>query len=144
MNKKELYAGFWKRFAAFLIDSVIIFVAGFMVGIVFGFWWSLTFGVAKGVETAGYFLGIIVAWLYYAIMESSPKQATLGKQAVGIKVTDMDKKRISFGKASGRHFSKFFSSFLFIGFLMIAFTKKKQGLHDIIADCLVVNSEKLE
>jgi uncharacterized RDD family membrane protein YckC len=59
---------------------------------------------------------------------------------LGIKVTDLNGSRIDFGRATGRYFGKFISSIiLFIGFIMVAFTQKKQGLHDILADCLVVN-----
>jgi uncharacterized RDD family membrane protein YckC len=83
-----------------------------------------------------FFLG---PWLYYALMESSKNQATVGKLALGLKVTDEKGKRISFGRASGRFFAKILSSIILgIGFLMIAFTEKKQGLHDEIAGCLVV------
>jgi uncharacterized RDD family membrane protein YckC len=72
-------------------------------------------------------------------MESSSKQATLGKMALGIIVTDLEGQRISFGKATGRHFSKIVSGIiLYIGFIMVAFTEKKQGLHDMMAGCLVV------
>jgi len=72
-------------------------------------------------------------------MESSSRQATLGKMALGIVVTDMDGKRISFGRAVGRNLGKIISQIiLLIGYFMIAFTQKKQGLHDIIANCLVV------
>ncbi len=60
--------------------------------------------------------------------------------ALGIKVTDLNGHRIGFGKATGRYFGKIISAMiLFIGFLMIGFTKKKQGLHDMMAGCLVVN-----
>jgi uncharacterized RDD family membrane protein YckC len=72
-------------------------------------------------------------------MESSPKQGTLGKMALGIVVTDMDSRRISFGRATGRYFAKILSGLILgIGFLMVAFTEKKQGLHDILAGTLVV------
>jgi uncharacterized RDD family membrane protein YckC len=72
-------------------------------------------------------------------MESSARQATLGKMAVGIKVTDEAGARISFGRAVGRYFGKFVSTIiLLIGFLMVAFTEKKQGLHDKLAGTLVV------
>ena len=78
-------------------------------------------------------------WLYYTLMESSRFQGTLGKMAVQIKVTDLDGNRISFGQATGRHFGKFLSAILLgIGFIMVAFTEKKQGLHDVMAGCLVV------
>jgi uncharacterized RDD family membrane protein YckC len=84
-------------------------------------------------------LGIVVAWLYYAIQETSPKQATLGKQALGIVVTDLQGKRIDFVKATIRYFSKIISSIiLLIGYIMAAFTEKKQALHDMIAGTLVL------
>ena len=73
-------------------------------------------------------------------MESSQKQATLGKIIVGIKVTDLEGNRISFAKASGRHFGKYISAFILcIGYIMAGFTEKKQALHDILASCLVIN-----
>ena len=72
-------------------------------------------------------------------MESSRFQGTLGKLAVQIKVTDLDGNRISFGRATGRHFGKIVSGMiLMIGYIMVAFTERKQGLHDIMAGCLVV------
>jgi len=83
--------------------------------------------------------GYIVPWLYFALMEASAKQATLGKLALGIKVTDEAGNRVSFGRATGRFFSKILSGMILcIGYIMIAFTKKKQGLHDILAGTLVV------
>jgi len=95
------------------------------------------------IETAGqglgFLLGTLIQWLWFTIAESSKWQATIGKKLVGLKVTDENGKRISFGKANGRYWSKIISTLiLFIGFFMIAFTKKKQGLHDKIAGTLVV------
>jgi len=88
----------------------------------------------------GNILGIILGWVYFAIMESSSTQGTLGKMALGIKVTDLEGSRVGFGKATGRHFGKIISALiLLIGFIMVAFTQKKQGLHDMMAGCLVVN-----
>jgi len=84
---------------------------------------------------------LVGGWLYFALMESSAWQATLGKRAVGIKVTDMEGGRISFGRATGRHFGKFVSALIFyIGFIMAGFTEKRQALHDIMAGCLVVKA----
>ena len=78
-------------------------------------------------------------WIYYAGMESSANQGTLGKMAVGIKVTDLNGERISFARATGRYFSKIISALIIaIGFIMVAFTSKKQGLHDMIAETLVI------
>jgi uncharacterized RDD family membrane protein YckC len=86
-----------------------------------------------------YVIVIVGTWLYYALMESSEKQATLGKMAVGIKVTGMNGARISFGNATGRFFGKILSGLImYVGFIMVAFTDKKQGLHDMMANTLVV------
>lgn len=82
---------------------------------------------------------LTIGWLYYAIMESSTPQGTLGKMAVGIKVIDMQGNRITFARATGRFFGKIISKMiLYVGFIMAGFTEKKQALHDIMADCLVV------
>lgn len=78
-------------------------------------------------------------WLYHTLMESSRYQATLGKLAMGSIVTDLNGQRISFGRANGRFFGKWVSGAIFnIGFLMAAFTEKKQALHDILASTLVI------
>jgi len=77
-------------------------------------------------------------WLYSAFMLSSSYQATLGKMIFGMKVTDLSGNRISFARATGRHFAKWVSAaILFVGFLMVAFTERKQGLHDMLAGTLV-------
>jgi uncharacterized RDD family membrane protein YckC len=89
----------------------------------------------------GYIILLVVGqWLDYAWMESSAKQATLGKLALGLVVTDMEGRRISFGRASGRFFAKIITGFIpfAIGYIMAGFTEKKQALHDMIASCLVV------
>lgn len=128
------YAGFWKRFVAAIIDGIILTIGGWLIGSLIGvlFGW---FGIPLA-----YLVGFVGGWLYYALMESSEKQATLGKQALGIIVTDIDGNRISFGRATGRDFAKFISSLtLLIGYIMAGFTEKKQALHDIIANCLVIN-----
>jgi uncharacterized RDD family membrane protein YckC len=86
-----------------------------------------------------YLVWIIIYWLYYSVMESSSKQATLGKMAMRIIVTDGQGNGISFARATGRLLAKIISTIiLLIGYLMIAFTRDKQGLHDMIADTLVV------
>jgi uncharacterized RDD family membrane protein YckC len=80
-----------------------------------------------------------MAWMYEALLVSSTKQATLGKMAVGIVVTDMLGQRISFLRATGRHFGKHVSRIILVaGFLMQPFTEKRQVLHDIMAGCLVL------
>lgn len=135
------YAGFWKRVAAILIDGVVFGVPAWIVGfllmggaIVSGD--PDTFGGAF----MGFWLFMVVGqWLYFAGFESSSWQATPGKRALSIKVTDLHGHRISFGKATGRHFGKILSAIiLYIGFLMAGFTERKQCLHDKVASCLVV------
>ncbi len=139
----ERYAGFWKRTLASIIDSLIT-----TIGMVFGIALIilLLFSIFdRKFQSFTYIaifdiLIIIIGWLYFALMESSSKQATLGKMFLGIKVTDLNGNRIDFGRATGRHFGKLISAILLsAGFIMVAFTKKKQGLHDIMAGCLVVN-----
>jgi uncharacterized RDD family membrane protein YckC len=134
-----VYPGFWSRFAAAFLDGIILLiisiVAGFALGLILG-----AAGMsAQQVGPIGNLLGILIGWLYYAYQESSPKQATIGKQAFGMKVTDLNGNPISFARATGRHFAKWLSSIiLLIGYIMAAFTEKKQALHDMIAGTLVV------
>ena len=137
------YAGFWVRFCAAFIDGIVVNIIGMIVGFIVGFIVGMTLGSTEAVQglagLLGGIIGIIISWLYFALMESSPKQATLEKQALGIKVTNLDGRSISFGQATGRYFAKFISTLiLLIGYVMAAFTKKKQALHDIMASTLVV------
>jgi len=130
------YAGFWRRFAAWVIDAALVWAAAVAVVVVFSPWgepWRDIDGLPAVL------FWIVGPWLYWALMESSPTQATLGKMTLGIIVTDTEGKRVSFGRATGRHWAKIISGLiLFIGYFMAAFTSRKQALHDIIADCLVV------
>jgi tetratricopeptide (TPR) repeat protein/uncharacterized membrane protein YeaQ/YmgE (transglycosylase-associated protein family) len=135
------YAGFWKRVAATLVDTIIIAVGFFAVAFLFGIMFGIETFDSHVFKRWFLMLCFITGWLYSALMESSPHQGTLGKMFLGIKVTDLNENRIGFGKATGRYFSKYISSFILgIGCIMVAFTQKKQGLHDIMAGCLVVNS----
>lgn len=142
------YAGFWKRGIAYMIDGIVfnvsIVLVSFIVVTVVG---TDAPTILKGmIEDMSDFsrgiiglLGPIIIWGYFAVMESSPTQGTLGKMALGIKVTDLEGNKISFGRAAARNFGKFISFIILIGIIMIVFTQKKQGLHDIMAGCLVVN-----
>jgi uncharacterized RDD family membrane protein YckC len=128
------YASFGKRFLAALLDGIILSIINILVSYVLG----LVLG-QSGTQV-GQLVGVLIAWIYYALQESSDKQATLGKQAMKIVVTDLEGKRIDFVKATIRYFSKIISSLiLLIGYIMAAFTEKKQALHDIIAGTLVLN-----
>lgn len=136
------YAGFWKRVAACLIDSVIMTVAALFAGLVLGVLYGVLFRSSGGAGIFGNLVGMAMQWLYFALMESSSSQATVGKLVVGIKVVDLDGGRLSFSRATGRHFSKMISAFTFgIGYIMAGFTARKQALHDMIASCLVVNRD---
>jgi uncharacterized RDD family membrane protein YckC/Tfp pilus assembly protein PilE len=135
-----VYAGFWKRFAAFIIDYLIAVVLAMVIGGILGFIYGAAAGTTSGAEVWGALAGLAVWWLYYALMESSQQQATLGKMALGIRVTDQSGARISFGRATGRLFAKLLSGMiLMIGYLMAGFTARKQALHDMIAGCVVIN-----
>lgn len=143
------YAGFWVRLAAYLLDGLILSIpTGIIIGISFSaiFIPSIINNDSSGpipvIFFVVYFAAIIVVfilqWLYYALMESSARQGTFGKSAVGIKITGLNGERISFARATGRYFSKILSSFFYIGFIMVGFDERKQGLHDKIAGTLVV------
>ena len=122
----QVYAGFWKRFAAIIIDAIVLSVAAAILG-------AITMG------GAAVLIALFGPWIYEAWMLSCPWQATLGKRALSIAVTGLDGGRISFARATGRHFAKYISAvILLIGFIMAAFTARKQALHDIIAETLVV------
>jgi serine/threonine protein kinase len=138
------YAGFWKRFGASLIDAVPIFIAFVIVEAILGD--SATNILSKIGQipiTPLLIIRPIILWLYYAGMERSSKQGTLGKIACGLVVTDLSGRRISFWRATVRFFSKIISSIILgVGFIMAGFTIKKQALHDMIAGCLVVYDKK--
>lgn len=138
------YAGFWRRFVALLIDLMILWMASLGVMVTAFVVLPLTArnpGVSQTAVVVLYLLLLGGLVTYFAGMESSSEQATLGKMALGIKVTDLYGRRISFGRAVGRTFGKYLSAgILYIGFLMVAFTGKKQGLHDMVAGTLVLKS----
>ena len=140
-EKNMNYAGFWKRCAAYLLDSLIFSIPTLILQSAF-INPELYFEDAHAflIPYISFNIAIIfMVWIYFAAFESSSKQATPGKMALGIKVTDLNGRRIGFGKATGRFFGKYLSGFIIIGLIMVAFTEKKQGLHDMMAGCLVVN-----
>ncbi len=146
------YAGFWKRFAAYFIDKLIIGVAATIILLPFIAMMGMTrFMSRRGdFESMGLFVSVfflyfgaiflivVAEWLYFAIMESR-RGATIGKMALGIVVTDLSGQRITFGRATGRYFSKILSGMiLYVGFMMAGWTQQKQALHDILAGTLVL------
>lgn len=147
-----IYGGFWIRVVAYIIDAIVLGIAGAVVGgfigISSGFAGALSAAqgnqIADGAQLASAGISVAMGWLYYAIMESSGSQATLGKMAFGYVVTDLQGNRISFARATGRYFAKILSSLiLLIGYIMIAFTDRKQGLHDMIAGTLITKKGAL-
>ncbi len=154
------YAGFWLRFVAYIIDYAILQILNFVVVIpvlgllglgIFTSFDGFNPDMVSEEESIAVFVAFISAIssialltlalqaLYYAFMQSSSRQATVGKLALSLKVTDMEGGRIDFGKALLRELCKILSSAIFlIGYLMAGFTDKKQALHDIIPGTLVV------
>jgi len=175
LDQNFVYAGFWKRFLAYIIDEIIISAAAAILIIPF----SILLGIGifsryvfeendyysmvsfiqhqpfEDITTHEIFLLILlvaafsivivlIQWLYHALMESSSKQGTVGKIVLNLKVVDLVGNRISFGRATGRFFGKILSGLIFnIGYIMAAFTEKKQALHDMLAGCLVIYDDPL-
>jgi len=153
------YAGFWLRVVAYLIDSIVLSVGFMALFIPFAIMTGLTAVLGNihpgedprevGAVLGGtFFLGLFTVvslaflggWLYHAKMESSEWQATLGKKALNLRVTDMYGAPISFARASGRHFAKLITGMipLGVGFMLAGLTERRQALHDMIASCLVL------
>jgi uncharacterized RDD family membrane protein YckC len=141
------YGGFWIRVVAYIIDGILLNIAFGIIGAIVGV--SLIPADPTKMDPEQLLaqtgnlqiIAVVVTWLYFALMESSPRGATVGKMALGLRVVDEQGNRLSFLRATGRFFAKFISTLiLFIGYLMVAFTDRKRGLHDIIAGTLVVKT----
>ena len=161
MNKIYPYAGFWKRALAFFIDSLVLSIPMTIVYALILVPLGMAFArvVSNNPEPSHdiimslmirYFfsmgliwlLTIVGGWLYFTLMESSKHQATLGKKALGIKVTGAQGERISFARATGRFFGKMISGMtLYFGFYMAGFTQKRQALHDLLANTFVIDKK---
>ncbi len=160
MSRIYPYAGFWRRAVALLIDSIIISIPAVIIYALIMLSVSLRLAThqellrqsseagAAGILTVmgGMLLFqiafLVFFWLYFALLESGKKQATFGKRAMGIKVVGADGGRISFLRATGRLFGKYVSGLILnFGYCMAGFTKKRQALHDLMADTYVVQDE---
>jgi uncharacterized RDD family membrane protein YckC len=136
------YAGFWRRFAALLIDWFVFSSIEIFIAAVRGIPLNARPSTEPEVVAKAFLINLVIFWLYWAISESSPWQATIGKRAMDVYVTDLKGRRIGFGQASGRFFGKIVSFLILgIGFLMIGFSGRKQALHDLLAGCLVVRRQ---
>ena len=135
-----MYAGFWKRSAAAVLDVLVLLVPMAIVGIVA----ALLTGPRSKATAVADMAALLIPWLYFAAMESAPTQATVGKLAFGLRVVSMDGQRLSFLRASARFLGKILSVLsLGFGFLMVGVTHRKQALHDVIGRCLVLNRTEL-
>lgn len=148
----QRYGGFWIRVLVYIVDRIVMGIIFTPVLIFFGLRLATQLhGIAPNdpdqLGPIFHFVGnvgpiaLIVQWLYEALLTSSAWQGTVGKHILDLKVTDEQGNRISFERATGRYFAKIISSLtLGIGYLMVAFTERKQGLHDLIAHTLVMKS----
>jgi uncharacterized RDD family membrane protein YckC len=137
-----VYAGFLARFGALILDSVFLTLITLIPAFGIGIAGVMIFGPDAGANVAGAIgnlFGFIVGVTYYVGLETSAKQATWGKQIVGIKVTDLNGRRITVGRSLGRYFAKILSGCTIIGWFLPLFTEKKQALHDIVAGTLVID-----
>lgn len=153
MGVSPHYAGFWWRFLASFIDGLIVQGVGCLIGLGLGFFLMAAMISTGGDETTNTVLqgtmnlislgvGCVLSWLYFALMESSHLQATLGKKICRLQVTDVQGERLTFARATGRYFGKYLSALpCFVGYIMAAFTEKKQALHDMVASTLVVKKQ---
>ena len=148
------YAGFWLRFVAYIIDAILINIVTSIINSALGVnmfaalisnpdaspeesMEMLTTMLPSVMQASA--IAMVITFLYFAYMESSKHQGTLGKIALGLKVTDMNGQKIDFVKALTRNIAKILSAILLlIGYIMAGFTEKKQALHDVLTGCLVV------
>ena len=143
-----VYAGFWKRVAAYVIDYFVLLIPSTLIGAVLAVALGASMGAAGSGESAievlaqltSGLINLSISMAYYTWFHASQGGATLGKMAVGIKVVRSNGERLTKARAFGRYWGAMLSSIIFgIGFLMAAFTERKQGLHDMISDTLVVD-----
>jgi len=131
------YGGFWIRFVAYIVDAILLGIVYYVVATILGI--DLTSPEFINHANEANVVSLLVGWLYFALMESSERGATVGKMLMGLRVVSNEGKRISFLNATGRYFAKIISAIILcIGFIMIGFTDRKRGLHDMIASTLVI------
>ena len=160
----EDYAGFWKRVAAYILDAIILYIPSLLIQKIMGgdaaeaamkqaqlsapddpHLMLTAFSQYYDTMLPAVLIITVMTWLYFAFCESSAWQATIGKLALGIRVTDMQGARISLPRAFGRYPAKYLSAFILcIGFLMVTWTQRKQGLHDMVVSTLVLNGRASE
>ena len=133
------YGGFWIRLVAYIIDAILLSIASGIVGSIFGV--NIFNPDPENYSSASTGISILIGLLYFALLESSERGATVGKMAMGLRVVTDKGERLSFPNAIGRYFAKIVSAIILcIGFIMIGFTDRKRGLHDMIAGTLVIKT----
>ena len=139
---RDAHPGFWLRFVAAFVDGAITKFMAWVVIIAAGDALTAAFGAAGHASlrsTCLFLINVAVVWLYFAALESSPTQATLGKMACGFVVCALDGRRISFWRATGRFFGKWISVLILgIGFLVCIWNPRRQCLHDVMAGCMML------
>jgi uncharacterized RDD family membrane protein YckC len=159
---RPVYAGFWLRFVAYVLDAFILGI--FIVPIFIGA--AMLMGIGTAIASlprngdpfengfppifalflGAFFLVIFVGgWMYHALLESSEWQGTAGKRIVGIVVTDREGARLTFWRATGRYFAKFITGMipLGIGYIIAGFTEKRQAIHDMIVGTIVLRKTQV-
>jgi uncharacterized RDD family membrane protein YckC len=140
MTENTQYGGFWVRLIALMLDWAVVFVI-LIAALASMATVAASAGMEQLMDLAAWLVATSLPFLYWPVLESSPWQATVGKRVMGLQVTDFDGQRLSFMRALLRAFAKILSSIpLGVGYLLAAFTARKQALHDIIARTLVVRS----
>lgn len=138
-NVHAEYAGFWWRVLAYIVDALILFLADGLVGFIIGFIGTLRQIPVGEIRLTNSFVGFAFGVLYFPLFEISGWHGTPGKRVFRLVVTDIDGRPIGFGRAFGRNFGKIISFLiLFIGYMMVGWTSRKQALHDKMAGCLVL------
>lgn len=147
-SKMGEYSGFWIRFGAWVIDWIVLFAINMFLTMIMGGVMAIGGANNPGVMMAvgaGYYVIVFGAsWAYFALQESSAAQATLGKRAVGLVVTDVNGNRLGLAHATGRWAAHGLSNIsLMIGYFIQPFTSNKQALHDMVAGTVVINKNSI-
>lgn len=139
------YGGFWRRLGTFVVDSLVMFFPAAIVRVLFGEdAWGMEPVRDFGNAARAVLVNAGLWWLYCALLESSPARGTLGQQLMNLRVCDDRLRRVSFGRATARHFAQYLSAAtLGIGYLVNLWTKKRQTLHDLAAGCVLARAESL-
>lgn len=126
---KPSYGGFWIRVGAYCLDLILLVIVQLII-------WQAVDGQAMEL-----LINALFGWLYFAGLEAA-MGGTPGKLVLGLRVTGMSGDNISFLRATGRYFAKIVSGLILgIGFFMVGWTERKQGLHDMMTDTLVVKGQ---